>query len=434
MSSVALHSTSPSPRPLAVPLPAAARRRLPFRLTRTGLSFLLMTLFIFLAMYNSGTNLLYFVFGLMVAALVVSFFFSVLCLRKLSIRRDFGDHMVAGEPADMDYHVTNQKRFWPCLSLRIQEFNDGFTHPPDAFMLHIAQKKTALFSARLVLRRRGVLRLSRVRFSTAFPFGFLSYALELDFPQELIVYPRIGMLNRHLALQYRESIESGTMTSNVRGGIDEFYGLREYRPGDNIRAIHWRSTARTNQLMIRELAANSPPQMIVVLNLRAAVDPGQKRDSVALAAEAERAIEIAASLICYGFFENFAVGLAIAGIDTEVPPSPQMGRDARSTLLKRLAILDVASIRPDAGIAYPNRLAGRAQWIIVTLHASDPYRDLLSPNAPGGAAPGTSAGALRSGNHTLLAMDDPDSTNWVHFLTAQDTLRLLRDHGASASE
>src|SRR5262249_52445077 len=123
---------------------------------------------------------------------------------------------------------------------------------------------------RLMALRRGLVDLSEIELATTFPLGFVRCAMRLHVPQEMIVYPRIGMLNRYLALQYRESIETGTMTSNRRGGHDEFYGVREYRPGDNVRAIHWRSTARTGELMMRETAANAPPQMIVVLNIRTA--------------------------------------------------------------------------------------------------------------------------------------------------------------------
>ena len=90
-------------------------------------------------------------------------------------------------------------------------------------------------------------------------------------------------------------------------------------------------------------------------------------------------------------------------------------------------------IRHDGGIAYPNRLAGRAQWIIVTMHASDAYRDLLSPNASNSTT-ATSGGDMRSGHHTILAMDAPDSSQWVRFLTAQDALRLLRNHGVAGGE
>src|SRR5205085_10343344 len=97
---------------------------------------------------------------------------------------------------------------------------------------------------RRVARGRGMLRLDVIEVSTAFPLGILRYTRRVSVPQEMVVYPRIGMLGRRLALEYREAVESGAMTSNRRGGNDEFYGVREYRAGDNVRVIHWRSSAR----------------------------------------------------------------------------------------------------------------------------------------------------------------------------------------------
>jgi uncharacterized protein (DUF58 family) len=375
------------------------------------------TAFVLIATVNSGTNLLYFLFGLMVGALVVSILFSALSLRKVSITRSYSDHVVAGEPADVEYTVTNGKRFWPALAIRFWEESDFLVNARSAFVLYVPPRSSVTLVTQLVAPRRGSLKLSMIGFSCAFPFGFLARTLYRRFPQDLVVYPRIGMLNRHLALQYRESIESGTMTSNVRGGNDEFYGLREYRSGDNIRAIHWRSTARTQRLVIREMSANSPPQLIVVLNLRGA-RPGEE-------ALVERAIELTASLICYGFFENFAVGLAIAGELSEAPPTPHMGREARSEMLHRLAVLDPGLLRPNIGINFPSRLAGRSESIVVTLHASDECGDLLSPGGAGGGH-----AVAHSGHCTRMPLDSPDAGEWLHFLTPEDTLRLLRSHSS----
>lgn len=393
---------------------------LPYQVTLPGLVYVACTAFVLIATINSGTNLLYFIFGLMVGGIVVSVLFASISLRKISVHRIIGQHAVAGEPVDAEYEISNGKSRWPCMALEFAEINDTLSERPEGFILYIPAGGRVRIATRLVARRRGRISLSTMRLRCGFPFGFITRTVRRSFPQEMIVYPRIGMLNRHLALRYRESIETGTMTSNVRGGADEFYGLREYRPGDNIRAIHWRTTARTQQLMIREMAANAPPQMIVVLNLRSAAGENPPLDEVAAA---ERAIELAASLVCYGFFENFAVALAIAGLDDELPPSPQMGRDARAMMLRRLAILDLSDIAPDRGIAPPNRLAGRAEWMLVTLRASDSYHDLLNPMAGGGG------GATRGGTaqHIVLPMDDPAADNWVHFLTGQDTLRLLRE-------
>ncbi len=402
-----------------------------FQVRPVGIVYLGVCVFILIAMRNSGTNLLYFVFGLLIGAMAVSVLFPWLTLRKISAQRQFSEHVVAGEPADVVYTFTNGKRYWPTLAISFEEEHEDLLEAPRGVILTIRQRGSVAIPTQLIARQRGIMNLSRLRLSCAFPFGFLTRSIVLSRAQPMTVYPRIGMLNRHLALQYRESIETGTMTSNVRGGVDEFYGLREYRPGDNIRAIHWRSTARTRQLMIREMAANAPPQLIVVLNLRGVVSTTDAVEHEAI----EKAIEIAASLICYGFFENFAVGLAIAGIDTVIPPAPHMGRDARADLLRRLAVLDAGAVDRERGIVYPNKLAGRAEWIVVTLHQSDRWQDLVSPAGAVGGSGGAGSGGrgnsgrvsnARGGQQTVLAVDAPDSPSWVHFLSAQETLRLLR--------
>jgi uncharacterized protein (DUF58 family) len=386
------------------------RRR--HEVTLAGFVFFGITLFVMVAAINSQTNILFLAFGLMLGGLIVSGLLSWISLRNVDIKRIMANHVVAGEPAEIQYLLTNKKRRWPCFAVRITEVkaSSALAQVPDGYCLHIPGQRTATVTTRLLATRRGAITLSDIRVTCSFPFGFLKHAIHLHLPEQLVVYPRIGVLNRHLALRYREAIETGTMTSNVRGGNDEFYGLREYRSGDNIRSIHWRSSARTNQLMIREMAANAPPQAIIVLNLRGMQDI---IDLPQRAASVERAIELAASLICYGFLENFAVALAIAGVDTQTPPIPQMGREARANLLRRLAVLDPEKIEPQAGLAIPNRLAGRAEWIIVTLHQSDDYRDLI-PSSP-------------ATSHTLLALDAAGSETWLHFLTGLDTLRILRE-------
>jgi uncharacterized protein (DUF58 family) len=386
------------------------RRR--HEVTLAGFVFFGITLFVMVAAINSQTNILFLAFGLMLGGLIVSGLLSWISLRNVDIKRIMANHVVAGEPAEIEYVLINKKRRWPCFAVRITEVkaSSALAQVPDGYCLHIPAQRSASITTRLLATRRGAITLSDIRLTCSFPFGFLNHAIHLQMPEQLIVYPRIGILNRHLALRYREAIESGTMTSNVRGGNDEFYGLREYRSGDNIRSIHWRSSARTNQLMIREMAANAPPQVIVVLNLRGANDIIEMRDRTVLV---EHAIELAASLLCYGFLENFAVALAVAGVDTNTPPLPQMGREARANVLRRLAELDPDKIDPRAGLAIPNRLVGRAEWIVVTLRQADEFHDLL-PSSP-------------ATSHTLLALDAPGSESWLHLLTGQDTLRILRE-------
>jgi uncharacterized protein (DUF58 family) len=422
---ITLEVAPPSQKTPARQVHRSDRPHWPLALTRGGVVLLAMAAFVYVAAMSSGTNLLYLAFGILAGALVVSVPAASWSLGRIEIQRDLASHVAAGEASDITYHLLSRKRHWPTMALHFRELHPDLEQAPRGFILHLpaGAAAPATLATRLTPRRRGLLKLDTIEISTTFPFGFLRRAKRLHVPQEIIVYPRIGLLHRHLALQYRESIESGAMTSNRRGGHDEFYGVREYRPGDNVRAIHWRSTARMGELMIREMASNAPPQLVVVLNLRTWRELPDGR------ARAEHAIELAASLVCYGFFENFAVGLAVAGLNEgAVPPAPRMGHEVRARLLRQLALLNLDDIQPDVGIDFPNRIAGRAEWVIVTLRGDDQARDLLLPGSPPTAAvPGGGGGGGGSSHRTVLALDAPDAASWVQFLSPEETLRILRE-------
>ncbi len=110
------------------------------RITRSGLMFLGITAFVFLAAANSGTNLLFLALGLMVGGFVVAAALSRLTLSKLDVRRIITDHVVAGEPADLQYQITNRKRRWPCFAIHITEVMPAtltLANVHQAYALHI---------------------------------------------------------------------------------------------------------------------------------------------------------------------------------------------------------------------------------------------------------------------------------------------------------
>src|SRR5205823_1852041 len=162
---------------------------------------------------------LYFALGMMVAAIVISVFVSSWSLRQLAVERDLDEHAIAGEPVNVEYRFRKTGGIWPAMSLRFREVHAGLLESPSGFVMHLSawQKNIPLpqpvkTSAQLVARTRGMLKLDAIEVSTTFPFGFIRRTKLLHVPQEIVVYPRIGMLNRYLALEYRESVEAGAMT------------------------------------------------------------------------------------------------------------------------------------------------------------------------------------------------------------------------------
>ena len=361
-----------------------------FRLTFAGLVFAGITTFVFLAAINSQANLLFFAFGLMVGAMVISALFSTLMLGGVECAREIADHAEAGQALAYQYRLTNQNRFWPCFAVRVTEQapKGTFTEMPQGHCLHLSPRTSRVAAARLVPAARGELKLQRISMACSFPFGLVRRIVRVDAPASVVVYPRIGLLEREIILRCREAAAHGTVSSQERGGNDEFYGLREYRAGDNFKAIHWHRTARTGQIMVREMTHALPPRMVVVVDVRAwrEVEHGQAR--------ADAALELAAALICHGVAEQYAVGLWIAG-EAGTLAEPQLGRDRRDRLLRAIAMLDLQAA---AGREGPPRVKG-AEWVLVGLRGTDVLGDI--------APPGVAA--------TRLAMDHPDARRWVRF-------------------
>ncbi|CRK55596.1 FIG002343: hypothetical protein [Alloactinosynnema sp. L-07] len=118
-----------------------------------------------------------------------------------------------------------------------------------------------------------------------------------------------------------------------RGGTD-LVGLREYVPGDDLRRLHWATSARTGTLMIREDADPARPHLAVVLDDRAAGYPDPR--------QFEDAVEVAASLLTAAIGDGHPVRLlTVSGsVDVEVAASTVDGDAA--AVLAALAELGMA--------------------------------------------------------------------------------------------
>ena len=102
-----------------------------------------------------------------------------------------------------------------------------------------------------------------------------------------------------------------------------FSSLREYEPGDDPRRIHWRSTARTGTLMVRELIDTTEPTTTIVLDTRtAAMTPGAF----------EHAVEVAASVAHAAVLAGRPARLLIPGED-----AARLAEDGAVSMLDRLA-------------------------------------------------------------------------------------------------
>jgi uncharacterized protein (DUF58 family) len=127
----------------------------------------------------------------------------------------------------------------------------------------------------------------------------------------IIVYPAMGRVDPKLLSLTQPAEKTGPTIRPRRGGDDEVYGLKEYRPGDSPRWIYWRRSAKTGVLVTRDMTQVAPPRLLLLVDTHLAV-----RTRAAHAA-VERAIAMAASLATAAVEQGLTVGLhAWAGLPT----------------------------------------------------------------------------------------------------------------------
>ncbi|MER6942876.1 DUF58 domain-containing protein [Nonomuraea sp. NPDC000554] len=208
---------------------------------------------------------------------------------RLRVRRDLAPAKVArGEPAIAMLHVTNTGRRRRD-GLRALDACRDTAIAVDLPSLATGASKTV--SYRLPTRRRGETPVGPLRLDRADPFGLARRTTSYGQPDTLLVRPRtvaLGPLNsgrqRHLDGLASRSAPSGTITFN---------GVRDYVIGDDLRHIHWRSTARTGVLMVKELVDVNLPHTTAVLDTRDASYSGDDEFELAVDAVASVAWSVA---------------------------------------------------------------------------------------------------------------------------------------------
>lgn len=215
------------------------------RPTREGLTFIALSLFVGFAAINTGNNLLYLTFGIMMSFVVASGVLSMINLSRIDVRLRSPGDVFALTPAALGFSLTNGKSIIPSYSLNIEI--DG----KKAFIPYLPPGVESRASLRHVFPGRGWNRVPEAKLTTRFPFGFFTKWIRIDLGEdEVLVFPKIGPANEDTGA-FNE--RPGDAESDKAGFGHDLRSIKEFLPGDNPRLIHWKTTARTGRLMVREM-------------------------------------------------------------------------------------------------------------------------------------------------------------------------------------
>jgi len=323
------------------------RRRYRFRLSFWV--FALLAAVIALAAFSTGLNVLHWILGAMMSVLLVSGILSGGMLRRIEVHRVIAGHAVAGQPFVVRYVVRNRSRYLPVFDVHIEERPVGGRHCWESNMdvapgwvMHVGPLQSVHGEAIFLPRVRGEVELGEVSYWTEFPFGLVRRSVLIRQPRHLVVYPRVLPLRPDVLRRLTPSGPVGTRSGRMSGPGDDFFGLREYREGEDYRHVAWKQTANRENLLIIERAMPSPPRLRIVLDLRLVA--GHESSRAEQSELEERAIILAASIVSAADAQGFEVGLTILGTGLAPIPVRRTLRH-RDRLMGALAAIDLHADR-----------------------------------------------------------------------------------------
>ncbi|HEX5543445.1 MAG TPA: DUF58 domain-containing protein [Micromonospora sp.] len=220
--------------------------------------------------------------------------------RLEAVRRAKPDRVGRGEASTVTLTVCNADRL-RSADLVAQDLCGGRPVPVPLLRLRPGRDTTVTYP--VPTQRRGVVLIGPLRVSRVDPLGLIRLARSHAGTTRVWVHPRLHPLTAVPAGVAR-SME-GRLDRVPHGSIT-FDSLREYVVGDELRRVHWRTSARIGELMVREHLDTSLPQLVVVLDNRAGA---HSRMVDGVAETFESACEAAASVVSAAAREELPVTL-----------------------------------------------------------------------------------------------------------------------------
>lgn len=247
-------------------------------------------------------NLLVFITGLLLVPLLINSYFARSTLWRVTARRRFPEGVCAGESTVIEFDVEQPQKVSASWTLMLK---DHFQLVEPASLARLDQpvsistlarakdRQTVKGAYRITPSRRGKYRFGPLEASTRYPLGFVESRVKFTEAEEWRVLPRLGSLLPEWRFQVETHRQGEQKTHSRRGFIEgEFHGMRQWRDGDSRRWIHWRTSARTGRLMVRQFERQQNQDLIILLDLWRPA-----KESIEDCAAVELAISFAATVI-----------------------------------------------------------------------------------------------------------------------------------------
>lgn len=216
--------------------------------------YITLTILLGVVAVNTGNNLLYLFVSILLGFMGISGFFGKKNLEGIDIEIVVPEEVYAKTPFDLKVYVKNRKRFLPSFLLKVSI--------KDRDILLPTLDRLTVKSAEInwICEKRGIDIIGGIYLSSVFPFNFFVRYKTIRRETVIVVFPELKRGKINTNPKWRGKIKDGVEKTTF--GLDEeITSLRDYVPGDPIRFIHWKASAKVDHLKIKNLgsAAFKPP-------------------------------------------------------------------------------------------------------------------------------------------------------------------------------
>lgn len=260
------------------------------RPTKEGIRFLLATLLIAVAAFNTGNNLIFLILAMMLSMILLSVVILRYNLKGLTLAFSTVHPVFVKNRAVFKISLSNKKKLMPSYSIHVT-IPKGIAG--QCVMPYVPPMSNTSVEMDSIFTKRGIYRYGDFTLESSFPFTLFRKNIKAYIGGEVIVYPEIKEIDE-LIPELTKTDYTAHTTRHAPG--DEFLTIREFRYGDSMRRIQWKASAKTGKLMVKDTGTDEPRLLTIILDN---IKP--------LHAESfEKAISFAASLadrfIRLGFF------------------------------------------------------------------------------------------------------------------------------------
>jgi uncharacterized protein (DUF58 family) len=244
--------------------PATVARRI--ILPREGLYWLGAIVALWAVGWIKGINLILFLSYLLLALWALNWWLVRRSLRGLAVQRVPPGPIFVGTPTAWHVDVAGDGRR-PLSGWDLHD--ESPAHAARWFVATLAPGERSRLRRELFFEKRGTIECQPLRAVTSYPFGLVRQEVRFETNDRLVVYPSVGTLNlqrlRRWLMQASRPDERQHRTRRRLTQEVEFHGLRTFRPGDSPRWIHWRTSARRGELMVREFDQGSHYDLLLIV-------------------------------------------------------------------------------------------------------------------------------------------------------------------------